>query len=170
MLSRRAVLKTAAGGLAAASFGGAWFAPTAARAQAAAGGQRATRDLGNGVHVLTLGATNVLAMTGADGVVLVDGAPTGQHNVLTDMLATLPKTGRVHTLFNSHWHPEQTGSNEALGRAGATIIAQQNTKLWLTTDVTWPWDSETVRPLAKEALPTKTFYSQAEFDVGGRKA
>jgi cyclase len=170
LLSRRAVLKTAAGGLAAASFGGALLLPTAARAQAAAGGQRTTRDLGNGVHVLTLGATNVLAMTGADGVVLVDGAPTGQHNVLTEMLATLPKTGRVHTLFNSHWHPEQTGSNEALGKAGATIIAQQNTKLWLTTDVTWPWDSKTVQPLPKEALPTKTFYSQAEFDVGGRKA
>ena len=94
LLSRRAVLKTAAGGLAAASLGGAFVRPTAAWAQAAAGAApRGTRDLGNGVHVLTLGATNVLAMTGADGVVLVDGAPTGQHKLLTEMLAALPKAG-----------------------------------------------------------------------------
>lgn len=168
LLSRRAVLGTALQGLAVASLGAALWRPGAASAQAA-GGSRAALDLGAGMHVLTLGATNVLAALDAGGVALVDGAPAGQHDVLIGMLAALPNKGRVHTLFNSHWHPEQTGSNEALGKAGATIIAQQNTRLWLTTDVTWPWDNKTVQPLPKEALPTKTFYSQAEFDVGGRK-
>ena len=48
----------------------------------------------------------------------------------------------VHTLFNTHWHPEQTGSNERLGKAGKTIIAHENTRLWLTTDVTWPWNGQ----------------------------
>jgi cyclase len=170
LLSRRSVLQTAAKGMAAASLGSAWWHATVAWAQAPAGGGRATQDLGGGMHVLTLGATNVLAMTDADGVALVDGAPRGQHDVLADMLATLPRTGRVHTLLNSHWHPEQTGSNEAFGKAGATIIAQQNTKLWLTTDVTWPWNNETVQPLPKEALPNNTFYSHAELEIGGRHA
>jgi cyclase len=150
-------------GLAAASLGSAcrpvW-------AQAARG---SARDLGSGMHVLSLGETNVLAVTGADGVALVDGAPRGQHPLLVDLLATLPKAGRVHTLFNTHWHPEQTGSNEALGKAGATIIAQENTKLWLTTDVTWPWNDETVQPLPKEALPNKPFYTTAELEVDGRE-
>jgi cyclase len=163
LLSRRSVLETAMKGLAAASLGGACW-PVWAQA-----GQRSARDLGAGMHVLSLGETNVLAVTGPDGVALVDGAPRGQHQVLVDLLATVPNAGRVHTLFNSHWHPEQTGSNEALGKAGATIIAQQNTKLWLTTDVTWPWSSDTVQPLPKEALPNKTFYSAADFEIGGRQ-
>ena len=40
-------------------------------------------------------------------------------------LAALKETSakRVSTLINTHWHPEQTGSNERLGKAGAKIIA-----------------------------------------------
>jgi cyclase len=167
LLSRRSLLQTVARGVAAVSFGSALSRASSVWAQTPATG-RGARDLGGGLHVLSLGATNVLAVTDAGGLALVDGAPAGQHQVLVDALATLRGAGRVHTLFNSHWHPEQTGSNEALGKAGATIIAQQNTKLWLTTDVTWPWNNETIQPLSKVALPNKTFYSEAELDVGGR--
>jgi cyclase len=166
LLSRRSLLEAAVKGAAAASLGGACWRASPARAQVsvARGG---AQDLGGGLHVLSLGETNVLAVSGADGVALVDGAPAGRHPVLVDALAALPNARRVHTLFNSHWHPEQTGSNEAFGKAGATIVAQQNTKLWLTTDVTWPWNDETVPPLPKVALPNKTFYSDAELDIGG---
>jgi glyoxylase-like metal-dependent hydrolase (beta-lactamase superfamily II) len=123
--------------------------------------------LGDGFHVLSLGATNVLAVTDPTGVTLVDGAPPGRAAELDRLVADLG-AGKVHTLFNTHWHPEQTGSNERLGAAGARIVAQENTKLWLTTDVTWPWSEETVEPLPKIALPNQTFYDQAELTVGGR--
>ena len=136
------------------------------RAQAA----RPAQDLGGGFHVVSLGATNVLAVTDASGVALVDGAPAGRAEELAKLVAALPQSGKVHTLFNTHWHPEQTGSNESLGRAGATIVAQENTKLWLTTDVTWPWNNETVEPLPKVALPNKTFFGDTELTVGGRRA
>ncbi|HET7609195.1 MAG TPA: MBL fold metallo-hydrolase, partial [Gammaproteobacteria bacterium] len=36
------------------------------------------------------------------------------------------------------------------------------------TDVTWPWNSETVEPLPKVGLPNKTFYEETELTVGGR--
>ena len=65
---------------------------------------------------------------------------------------------QVHTLFNTHWHPEQTGLNERLGKAGKTIIAHENTRLWLTTDVTWPWNGKKFARLPKIAQPNKTFY------------
>ncbi len=29
---------------------------------------------------------------------------------------------RIHTLINTHWHPEQTGANEAVGRAGGVDL------------------------------------------------
>ena len=74
-------------------------------------------------------------------------------------VAGLPGGGPVHTLFNTHWHPEQTGSNEQLGKAGKTIIAHENTRLWLTTDVTWPWNGQRFKRLPKIAQPNKTFYT-----------
>jgi glyoxylase-like metal-dependent hydrolase (beta-lactamase superfamily II) len=124
--------------------------------------------LPDGFQVLSLGATNVLAVSDAGGLALVDGAPVGKGSELGQRLAALPNAGKVHTLFNTHWHPEQTGSNESLGQAGATIVAQENTKQWLTIDVTWPWNDQTVAPLPTVALPNKTFYEETELSVGGR--
>jgi glyoxylase-like metal-dependent hydrolase (beta-lactamase superfamily II) len=162
------LLEAGARGLVAASLGAAW-GRQALMAQAPAAGGRGTLDLGNGFHVVNLGATNVLAVTDPTGIALVDGAPAGRAGVLTEVLANLPRTGTVHTLFNTHWHPEQTGSNELFGQAGATIVAQENTKLWLTTDVTWPWSDETVEPLSKVGLPNKTYFDRSELEVGGRR-
>lgn len=165
--SRRTVLSRAATGVVGAAVGYGLVGERL-RAQPVAAAP-ASRDLGKGVHVLGLGATNVLALTDSSGVTLVDGAPAGRHASLEAALGALPQAGKVHTLFNTHWHPEQTGSNVALGEAGATIVAQQNTKLWLTTDVTWPWNDETVQPLAKAGVPTQTFFDRTELEVGGRK-
>jgi glyoxylase-like metal-dependent hydrolase (beta-lactamase superfamily II) len=118
-------------------------------------------DLGDGFHVLTLGQTNVLAAATGAGIALVDGGSAAQVDRLIGMLAALlPDAGGVHTLFNTHWHPEQTGSNEVLGKAGAAIVAHVNTRLWLTTDVTWPWSEETVQALPEVAHPNKTFYTE----------
>jgi glyoxylase-like metal-dependent hydrolase (beta-lactamase superfamily II) len=151
-------------GLVGASLGAGLGLPLA-RAQTSAAG--ASRELKTSFRVLTLGETNVLAVSDASGIALVDGAPAGRAAVLEQALAAAGG-GKVHTLFNTHWHPEQTGSNESLGRGGAKIVAQENTKLWLTTDVTWPWSGETVQPLPQAALPNETFFDSTELTVGGR--
>ncbi len=105
------------------------------------------------------GQANVVAHTGADGVLLVDGVSAGASDALMTAVSSLPGGGAVHTIVNTHWHPEQTGSNERLGKAGTTIIAHENTRLWLTTDVTWPWDGRVFNRLPKVAQPNKTFYT-----------
>jgi glyoxylase-like metal-dependent hydrolase (beta-lactamase superfamily II) len=69
-------------------------------------------------------------------------------------------------LFNTHWHPEQTGSNEKLGTAGATIIAQENTRLWLQQNITWPWNGQKFKKLPKIAQPDKTFYDKGTLGSG----
>ena len=161
-LTRRRLLGHAARGVLGASLG----ASVSLRALLAQ--TKPAAALREGFHVLNLGNTNVLAVTDPTGVTLVDGAPRGRAADLAAQVAALPQAGKIHTLFNTHWHPEQTGSNESLGQAGATIIAQENTKQWLTTDVTWPWDDETVKPLPKVGLPNKTFYEETELKVGGR--
>lgn len=163
-LSRRDLLKTAAQGAAGISLG----LLGARSLLAQPGGARPAIDLGGGFHVLGAGSTNVLAVTDATGVTLVDGGSAAASAALLEQVAALPQAGRVHTLFNTHWHPEQTGSNEALAKTGATIVSQVNTKLWLGTDVTWPWNEETVQPLPEAARPTKTFFDHVELTVGGR--
>ncbi len=162
--SRRAMLRAALGGAAGIALG--WPAVRArpVLAQASAGVE--TRELAADLFVLTAANANVLALTGAEGTVLVDGGSKETSAALLGAAAALPGSGDVGTLFNTHWHPDQTGSNEALAAAGATIIAQENTKLWLSTDVTWPWSGETVEPLPKSALPNRAFYTRGELAAG----
>jgi glyoxylase-like metal-dependent hydrolase (beta-lactamase superfamily II) len=88
-----------------------------------------------------------------------------QHaTALAQAVAALPGAGPVKTLFNTHWHPEQTGSNEALGKAGVTIIAQENTRLWTQQNVTWPWNGQKFTKLPRIAQPNKTFYDNGTLD------
>jgi len=154
--TRRELLRAAIGGTAGLVLG----APVlrlAAQGQPQAAG---TVKLADDLFVISLpGEANVVAHTSADGVLLVDGASASASDSLMQALSGLPGGGQVHTLFNTHWHPEQTGSNERVGKAGTTIIAHENTRLWLATDVTWPWNGQRFTRLPKIAQPNKTFYT-----------
>jgi glyoxylase-like metal-dependent hydrolase (beta-lactamase superfamily II) len=116
--------------------------------------------------LLTGAGANVVAMTGAGGVVMVDGGLAENSAALLDAVAGLAGGARVHTLFNTHWHPEHTGSNLTLGKAGAKIIAHENTRLWMTTDITRPWEKRTFPPAPREARPSSTFYSTGTMTAG----
>jgi glyoxylase-like metal-dependent hydrolase (beta-lactamase superfamily II) len=167
LASRRAVLQAALGGAAGLALGHQALRARPVLAQPRAGGT-ASLDLAADLFVLTAGGTNVVALTAADGVVLVDGGSRATSDALRTAVAALPGAGPVRTLFNTHWHPEQTGSNEALAASGAAIIAQENTKLWLSTDVTWPWNGETVEPLPAPARPNRSFYTRGELAAAGK--
>jgi cyclase len=126
-------------------------------------------QLGDGIFLLTGAGENVIAHTGADGVVLVDGGLAENADALAQAVAALPNgSGQIHTLFNTHWHPEQTGSNLKLGTAGATIIAHENTRLWLQQNITWPWNGQKFKKFPKVAQPNKTFYDSGALDSGIR--
>jgi glyoxylase-like metal-dependent hydrolase (beta-lactamase superfamily II) len=131
--------------------------------------QASVQQLAADLFVVTVGETNAVALTGAGGAVLVDGGSRATGAALRSAVSALPSSGPIHTLFNTHWHPEQTGSNEALAAAGAAIIAQENTKLWLSTDVTWPWNGETVESMPAQARPNRSFYTRGELDAAGKR-
>jgi cyclase len=142
------------------------FAAALSRAQQSGLPANAVR-LGDDLFLVTLpGEANVVAQTTAGGVLLVDGCSALSADALMKTVASLPGGGPVHTLFNTHWHPEQVGSNELVGKAGRTIIAQENTRLWLTTDVTWPWNGKQFKRLSKAAQPNKTFYTTDTLQSG----
>ena len=163
--TRRQILKTAVAGAA----GIAFSAPVYAGARAA--GQVTlppnTARLADDLFLVTVpGEANVIAQTTGGGVVLVDGCSAASADALMKLVASLPGGGPVHTLFNTHWHPEQVGSNELIGKAGKTIVAHENTRLWLAADVKWPWNGKEFKRLPKVAQPTKTFYTTGTLESG----
>jgi len=168
-LTRRHLLKGVVGGAAGFAFG---VSPrvSAAAAQAVSGniapGSGAVQRLADDLFLLQLpGEINVVAQTSAGGVVLVDGGSAKASDALMKTISELPGSTQVQTLFNTHWHPEQTGLNETIGKAGKTIISHENTRLWLSTDITWSWNGQHFKRLPKIAQPNKTFYTTGQLDT-----
>ena len=106
--SRRAVLKGIVGGVAGAS-----LAPLTSISLAAAA--EVTRvSVAPDLTVLSGAGGNIAVLaTGAGQVVVDSGAAVSSAEVLA-ALGELPG-GRVAKLFNTHWHLDQVGSNQALG-------------------------------------------------------
>lgn len=162
--TRREMLKAALGG-AGIVLSGPFLRLAEAQVPEASG----TLKLSDDLYVVRVpGEANVVAQTDVKGVLLVDGGSTTGSDAILKAVSALPGAGPVHTLFNTHWHPEQTGSNERLAKAGATIIAQENTRLWLTQNVTWPWNGRRFAKFPKIAQPNKTFYDSGKLDSGVR--
>jgi len=154
--TRRTFLKAATAGLAVAPY---TFAQSTTIS---------TTQLAENIYLLNGAGCNIIVSTGAEGVVLVDGGLAQNAAALAKAVSALPNGGPVRTLFNTHWHPEQTGSNQVLGTASATIIAHENTRLWLQQNITWPWNGQNFKKFPKIAQPNKTFYDKGELDSGIR--
>ena len=119
------------------------------------------QDLGDGLALVQGAGGAVLVLDGKDGVALVDGGTVAMASALLALVKS--HTGKQpKLLFNSHCHRDQIGCNQLLGKQGATIIAHENTRLWLTTEILSKWEHQVYPPLPKEALPNKTFYYDSE--------
>ncbi|HEX6993382.1 MAG TPA: MBL fold metallo-hydrolase [Gammaproteobacteria bacterium] len=119
--------------------------------------------------LFTGAGANVVASIGPDGVVMIDGGLAAHSPALLRAVETEANGARVHTLFNTHWHPEQTGSNDALGAAGARIVAHENTRLWLGTDIVRPAEGFEHPALPEHARPNQSFRTSGEMDVGAER-
>jgi glyoxylase-like metal-dependent hydrolase (beta-lactamase superfamily II) len=81
-------------------------------------------------------------------------------------LTTAAAGGRVSTVFNTHWHLENTAANETLARGGASILAHQNTRLWMATPTWMPAEDRYRQPRPPAAHPTTTFFAAGEMTAG----
>jgi cyclase len=111
---------------------------------------------------------NSLAVEGDDGVILVDGGSAAWSEALLARVDAEFASKPIRALINTHWHPEQVGSNVALGSRGTEIVAHENTKLWLGTDTWVRWSGEKYPPLPTTGLPSKTFLDSASLQLAGR--
>jgi cyclase len=118
------------------------------------------------LSVVTGAGSNVVLFTSPDGVVMIDGGLAEHSRDLLKAVSKHTKTPHPQTLFNTHWHWDHTGSNERMGKAGAKIIAHENTKLWLGADFFVDWENRAYEPRPKIAWPTETFYTDGTLTVG----
>jgi len=131
-------------------------------AHAATAGRIEAQPISPGFSLLTGAGCNVVALAGPEGALLVDGGLKSHSAALLAAVSKATRTRNVHTLINTHWHPAQTGSNEALGRQGATIIAHEVTRLYLARAVASVDYEGLYGPLAEAGRPTRTTRSGGE--------
>jgi cyclase len=112
---------------------------------------------------------NVVALSAPEGTLLVDGGIEQRSGALLKEVSKGAQSARVKVLFNTHWHPEQTGSNERIGKSGATLIAHENTKLWLSRPINVKWLPKPFGPLPEKARPNKTTYTTDTLSYGGEQ-
>jgi glyoxylase-like metal-dependent hydrolase (beta-lactamase superfamily II) len=110
---------------------------------------------------------NITVLSNSEGLLLVDGSLPERSADLMKFLDERFKGQRIVAAFNTDWHLEHTGSNEALRKTGAKIIAHENTKLWIGADFVSDWQNKRYKPRASQAFPTETFYTNGKMTFGG---
>ena len=70
------------------------------------------------VHMLTGGGANVTVQVGPDGILLVDTHDATFAGAVAPVVRQLSPRP-LHTIINTHLHPDHTGGNEALVKLGA---------------------------------------------------
>jgi glyoxylase-like metal-dependent hydrolase (beta-lactamase superfamily II) len=153
MPGRRQVLKQLAGGI-----GAQVLAGTISRQVFAGSTVPDVTQISGNVALISGVGGNVVALSAPDGLLVIDSGAPEYSRDLMKALGSLPGGKNIRTVFNTHWHWDHTGANEALRKAGAQIIAHENTRLWLGTEVIEEWENRTYKARPPQALPTSTFY------------
>jgi glyoxylase-like metal-dependent hydrolase (beta-lactamase superfamily II) len=165
LLSRRGFCLCCLNASAAAATGG-WLTPRQAFAEArglvslikdsAAASPITIHKLRGNVSVLEGSGGNVAVLTGSDGKVLVDAGISVSRPQMAKALAELGTEPVTH-LINSHWHFDHTDGNAWLNSLGAKIIAQDNTRKYLSqVQRVEDWDYNFL-PSPPDGLPSEMF-------------
>ena len=129
--------------------------PAAAKTYLEQGGDLTSSKLADNLYLIDGGGGNVAVLTGERTVVI----DSKLNTVTKPLIAEISKVAGKQTsiLINTHWHFDHVGSNVALGEAGATIIAHENTRTRLSTDQTVEFLNSKSPALVKPGLPVITF-------------
>ena len=161
-MDRRLVIKGGMAGLLAL-----WAAPPiCAGQQQGAGG---VRKLSDSISIIDGGGSNVVALSSADGIALVDTGAPGNGDRIMAALKGLGGNPQVHTVFNTHYHLAQTGNNEAFAAAGAKIVAHDRTRQWMSVDYWLPDENRYQKARPKAAWPTEIVFNTSARKIGNEQ-
>ena len=115
-----------------------------------------TVKLSDTLSVLMGMGGNIAVLTGEDGTVQIDSGVPSRATDIAQAIAVI-SSKPVATLINTHWHFDHTGGNEAVGKAGARIVAQNNTRKRLASAQRIDFYKMDVQATPHTGLPTLTF-------------
>src|SRR5688572_26505883 len=120
------------------------------------------QEVAPGVHVISGFANgNVLAVVGADGVVLVDAQSDRRVGLADSVLRTIT-AAPVRAVISTHYHDDHVAGNPLWRRGGAALVAHANvparaardTVIHTGTGPSGVWHHKAESP---EAIPTRLF-------------
>ena len=91
------------------------------------------QTLRRNISVLLGAGGNIAVLTGPDGKLLIDAEIVTAGPRVSEALATI-NADPIKQLINTHWHFDHTGGNDWVHQAGASILAQENTRKHLLKD------------------------------------
>src|SRR5690606_31953861 len=103
-------------------------------------------------------ASNIVVASAGGELVLVDGGAAADAKALAAFLQQSFPGQKLRAVFNTHWHHDHIGFNATARAQGVDVLAHENTRLWLTTDVNSRWEGKVYKRLPKEAWPNRTFF------------
>jgi cyclase len=99
---------------------------------------------------------NVLVFCSEEGVLLSDTGLSRVLPQLTDAIKSLPcRTKIVRYVIDTHWHLDHAGGNKSFASSGALIIAQDETRRFMSSDQKLL--GSTVSAYPESARPVVTF-------------
>lgn len=119
-----------------------------------------------GLDVLIGGGGNIAVWHGADGIVVIDDnlAPLAPR-VLEAIRRSA--SGPIRFVINTHWHPDHTGGNELLGKAGGIVVAHDNVHMRMSEEQFIEIASLQVPAAPPGALPVVTFDDSVTLHLNG---
>lgn len=128
--------------------------------------QITTIPVTDNIYMLQGSGGNIGVSIGDDGTFIVDD----QFAPLTDKIvaAIAQLTDKpVDFVVNSHWHYDHSDGNENFGRAGAYIVAQDNSRHRMETDQVVSLNGREQAPYDEVGLPKITFMDAMKFYFNG---
>jgi cyclase len=128
-----------------------------------------TTDLGNKTYMLEGDGGNITVVVGGDGIIMVDGEFAPLHDKIKAAVEAVSKEP-IKFLVNTHFHGDHSGGNAPFAKDGAIVTASINVQKRLAEGTTNGLTGAKTPPVAKEALPTKTYFGGTVLRVKGRVA
>jgi glyoxylase-like metal-dependent hydrolase (beta-lactamase superfamily II) len=134
--------------------------------QAAATNKITVQPLRGNISAVIGSGGNIAVLPGPDGKLLIDAGIAVSRPGITQALSSISSDAIKH-LVNTHWHFDHTDGNNWLHDAGATIIAQENTRKRLSIRHRVEGWRFTFPAAPRGALPTVIFERDLALDLNG---
>jgi len=125
-----------------------------------------TNKITETIYMLEGEGGNIGVLTGKDGIVMVDDQFAPLSEKIKAALKALNEKP-VRFVINTHFHGDHVGGNENFGGEGAIIVAQENSRLRMTSDQFMATINNQRKAAPYDALPKVTFTESVTLHLNG---